>query len=248
MDKLLKEYTELLSEPDFDGANMDYTLLETFHKPVLMQLAKVSNSVITIFDLHLRKHVFTSSGFFDLFGSDADIEGMDKKIHLDDLQFLIKNAITALKYVYSHKEYIKNYKFIVEYRICNASGEYVRVIEQQSVLESDSAGNAWLALSVIDLSPNQSPLKSVRSGIFNKKDNSFVPIQNLCEKNTSALSPRELEILQMVKDGLLSKEISDQLSISVHTVNTHRQRILEKLNADNSMEAVKYASEQGLID
>jgi DNA-binding CsgD family transcriptional regulator len=247
MDELLKEYTELLSEPDFDGADMDYTLLETLHKPVLTQLAKASGSVITVFDMHLRKHVFTSSGFFDLFGSDSDIEGMDKKIHLDDLQFLTGNAITALKYLYSHRDDMKNYKFIVEYRIRKASGEYVRVIEQQSVLESDKAGNAWLALSVIDLSPNQSPFKSVKSGIFNKKDNSFVPIQSLCEKNAPALSPRELEILQMVKDGFLSKEISDQLSISVHTVNTHRQRILEKLNADNSMEAVKYASEQGLI-
>jgi DNA-binding NarL/FixJ family response regulator len=53
--------------------------------------------------------------------------------------------------------------------------------------------------------------------------------------------------LQLVKDGRLSKEISEELHISVHTVNTHRQRILEKLDVDNSMEAVKYASELGLL-
>ncbi|WP_235782360.1 response regulator transcription factor [Phocaeicola paurosaccharolyticus] len=46
---------------------------------------------------------------------------------------------------------------------------------------------------------------------------------------------------------MLSKEISEQLFISVHTVNTHRQRILEKLDVNNSMEAVKYASALGLI-
>ena len=42
--------------------------------------------------------------------------------------------------------------------------------------------------------------------------------------------------------------LTPQLSISVHTVNTHRQRILEKLKAGNSLEAVRYASELGLLD
>ena len=62
------------------------------------------------------------------------------------------------------------------------------------------------------------------------------------------LSPRERRVLELVRDGLLSKEISEQLAISVHTVNTHRQRILEKLNAGNSMEAVRYAQRLGLLE
>ena len=74
-----------------------------------------------------------------------------------------------------------------------------------------------------------------------------MPIQAYSAKNGAGLSEREIEILQMVKDGLLSKEISEQLYISTNTVNTHRQRILEKLDADNSMEAVKYASALGLL-
>jgi DNA-binding CsgD family transcriptional regulator len=61
------------------------------------------------------------------------------------------------------------------------------------------------------------------------------------------LSQREIQILQMVKDGYLSKEISDKLAISVHTVNTHRQRLLQKLGANNSMEAVVFASKLGLV-
>ena len=61
------------------------------------------------------------------------------------------------------------------------------------------------------------------------------------------LSGREREILRLIGRGKLSKEIADQLAISVHTVNTHRQRILEKLNVDNSMEAVRYASARGLL-
>ena len=60
--------------------------------------------------------------------------------------------------------------------------------------------------------------------------------------NTYELSKREKQILSFVKEGLLSKEISNNLSISVHTVNTHRQNILKKLGANNSFEAVEYAT------
>jgi len=53
--------------------------------------------------------------------------------------------------------------------------------------------------------------------------------------------------LQLIAKGLISKQIADKLFISVNTVNTHRQRILEKLNADNSFKAIKYASKLGII-
>ncbi len=45
-----------------------------------------------------------------------------------------------------------------------------------------------------------------------------------------------------------SKEISNQLASSVHTVNAHRQRILEKLNVDNSIETIRYVSHLGWLD
>jgi DNA-binding CsgD family transcriptional regulator len=248
MDEWLLEYERALSQQVFDETDRDYHLLETQHKPLLRQLARVSNSVITVFDMCLRKHVFTSSNFFDLFGANADIEGMKGKIHADDLQALTQHAITALQYVFSNREMMHNYKFIADYRVCNATDKYVRVIEQQSVLERDKAGNVWLALSVLDLSPDQNIWKPLKCGVFSKCDNRLFPIRSLSEKNGVGLSLREIEILQLVKEGLLSKEISERLCISVHTVNTHRQRILEKLDADNAMEAIKYASALGLLN
>ncbi|MDO9040407.1 MAG: LuxR C-terminal-related transcriptional regulator, partial [Bacteroidota bacterium] len=61
------------------------------------------------------------------------------------------------------------------------------------------------------------------------------------------LSFREQEILQSLAKGLISKQIADKLFISVNTVNTHRQRIIEKLNVSNTAEAVQYAGRLGLI-
>lgn len=84
---------------------------------------------------------------------------------------------------------------------------------------------------------------------LNVKENTFIQTQSLYSIGKDVgLTPREINILQLIKDGLLSKEISEQLFISIHTVNTHRQRILEKLDVDNSMEAVKYASTLGLLN
>src|SRR6266704_377308 len=56
------------------------------------------------------------------------------------------------------------------------------------------------------------------------------------------LSPREEEVLDMLTQGFLFKEVADRLNISVHTVNTYVRRIYEKLHVQSRAQAVaKYA-------
>jgi two-component system, NarL family, response regulator NreC len=62
------------------------------------------------------------------------------------------------------------------------------------------------------------------------------------------LTKREMEILKLICDGLSSKDISEKLFISINTVETHRKRILLKLNVKNSVGVVKYALENHIID
>ena len=72
--------------------------------------------------------------------------------------------------------------------------------------------------------------------------------QLLSEQDYSnILSPREKEILKYIAKGHLSKEIAQMLSISINTVNRHRQNILQKLHSGNSFEAYKRAAELGII-
>ncbi|MBK8704021.1 MAG: response regulator transcription factor [Saprospiraceae bacterium] len=61
------------------------------------------------------------------------------------------------------------------------------------------------------------------------------------------LTNRETEVLKCISQGLISKEIAGKLFISEKTVNTHRQRIIAKLNATNSSEAVHRAFQMGII-
>jgi two-component system invasion response regulator UvrY len=63
----------------------------------------------------------------------------------------------------------------------------------------------------------------------------------------NSLSGRELEIIKYIKDGLSSKEISTELSISLKTVEVHRHNILKKLNLKNSAALVNYINSAGLV-
>lgn len=63
----------------------------------------------------------------------------------------------------------------------------------------------------------------------------------------SSLTAREQEILTLVAGGKSTKEIANELSLSHHTVNTHRKNIMKKLGATSVSEWVLYALNAGLI-
>lgn len=248
-----KTYFKLLDDQKFNVEELDYSILER-HKIILQKLADIGNSIVSVFDFSKNEHAFYSYNAGSVLGySPKELEEngdhfMETKIHPDDLILLLQNGLSFLKLFLNFSDNEKmNYKLINEYRILNSSNKYVRVIEQHQTLELDKYGNPWLALSILDISPNQDLRENLKCHAYNYRTGKFIPFSQTTEAIKTELTKREIEILELVKKGLLSKEISDKLSISVHTVNTHRQRFLEKLGVDNSMEAVVLASKLGLI-
>jgi DNA-binding NarL/FixJ family response regulator len=61
------------------------------------------------------------------------------------------------------------------------------------------------------------------------------------------LSQREREVLQLVAEGRSTKEIAELLAISAATVDTHRTRILQKLDLKNTAGVVLFAARRGII-
>jgi DNA-binding NarL/FixJ family response regulator len=61
------------------------------------------------------------------------------------------------------------------------------------------------------------------------------------------LSPREREIFQLIAEARTNKEVAELLEISPATVETHRARILQKLDVHNAAELVMYAARRGVI-
>jgi DNA-binding NarL/FixJ family response regulator len=62
-----------------------------------------------------------------------------------------------------------------------------------------------------------------------------------------SLSEREREVFQLIAEGKVNKEIGALLSISTSTVETHRARIMEKLDVHSAVEVVLYAVRRGVV-
>lgn len=67
--------------------------------------------------------------------------------------------------------------------------------------------------------------------------------QNVYQELTS----REIDVLKLICEGYNSKEIADELFISINTVETHRKKIIQKFNVKNSIGIVRYAMQNNMI-
>jgi ATP/maltotriose-dependent transcriptional regulator MalT len=62
-----------------------------------------------------------------------------------------------------------------------------------------------------------------------------------------AVTPRELEILDLIANGMSNREIAEKLFVSENTVKTHSSRLFDKLGAKRRTQAVQLGKEFGLI-
>jgi two-component system response regulator NreC len=67
------------------------------------------------------------------------------------------------------------------------------------------------------------------------------------EDEFDGLSEREREVLKLTAEGFSSQEIADKLIISAKTVDTYRQRIMDKLDIHHRSELIRYALRKGLL-
>jgi DNA-binding CsgD family transcriptional regulator len=255
LQELFTAYERLLDQQIFNPSDLDYEIIN-YHIPLLECIDVVDSGCISVFDLYQRKHVYYSPKYNDLLGWDAvkaqkDMHYTNSLIHPKDLPLLYKAAIYYISLGFALPERTKSreFKAVFDYRVRGREGKYVRIIEQQIPLEFDKSGNVWLALSLVDLSPDNDLEAPFHGRLKNRHTGElyyFPPEEDPAEQNLR-LTNREKEILQLISRGLISKEIADKLYISVNTVNTHRQRIIEKLNVSNTYEAIRYAHERGIF-
>ena len=72
-------------------------------------------------------------------------------------------------------------------------------------------------------------------------------LENMSSPDTEALTARERELLQLIVEGILTKEIAEKLNISTKTVDKHRQNLMKKLNTRSPAELLRYAIREGIV-
>lgn len=244
---------ELWAKQQISDLDVDYDLWNKKRESI-QEFSRMSRSCIFTVDVFKKRYDFASDNFSTLLGynptwiksikKQGDL--LEERIHPDDRKQLIEYQIEHGQFIYSLPPEERNdYQQIFQYRILNAKGQYVNVISRQQVLEKDKKGKAWIILGIMDVSPDQLPAERIKRTVINSQTGEI--LTSALTSTDKQLTDREIEILLLIGQGFLSKEIADKLNISIYTVNNHRKNILAKLKVDNVIEAINIARNFGII-
>lgn len=252
---IIHTLNEKLLTQAFDAEQDKQVSLGQYQYMALMY-SRLENSIAVLSDMKANKSYIYKGKVAKVLGLEEEEaseeinsiweEAIFNKIHPDDLfekhllelQFfnIIKNLPIEERSDYQVKSRI---------RMRSKTGDDVFVEHRMFYVSSTVNGSLWLALCLYNLSTDESTASGPYGLIVNSaRGMTIKPDQQACNQ---LLSSREKEILQLIRKGKMSKEIADSLSISINTVNRHRQNILEKLRVSNSLEACRIAERMNLI-
>ncbi len=194
-------------------------------------------------------------------------DGMDfwfSIIHPADMEAVTEKIISAHKAMFSPDVDPENpTPLILEYRFKHANGNWVGVRDTRYLISFNADKVIDKVLCKFESIPTDEFEIRELTELLNKENSCTKMLeQAMVHKNAkskqtldgvsvaarnnpayiSRLTRREKEILQLIAQGLSTKMIADQCFISIHTVETHRRHLLEKLEVKNSMELIKEAS------
>lgn len=176
-------------------------------------------------------------------------------IHPEDREAVFELAKESWRYIRSLQPNLrKKYKIGIDFRVRKSKGEYVHILLQKAILNQDKKGNVVHMVGVCTDISHWQKSNTVTLTITGTEDEQFFwshqvdshQIEPKAEKHV-LLSNREKQILTLIASGHSSRSIAQELSISPHTVNSHRRNIMEKLGVNKSTNMLNYAFNNGLI-
>ncbi|WP_116107842.1 helix-turn-helix transcriptional regulator [Lewinella sp. IMCC34191] len=135
---------------------------------------------------------------------------------------------------------------------CQASDERILWLAfHQTVLCVDNSGHLLADVVVVtDITAFQPRVSGVLSVTLADEHGGSTTLETVAYQSREELifSDRELDVLRLVAQGMSSREIGRQLSITYNTVSTHRKKMMRKARVKRAMDLVRYARERGVID
>ncbi|HKG08532.1 MAG TPA: helix-turn-helix transcriptional regulator [Pedobacter sp.] len=243
--KLLSQSFETTPDPHLQLEN---------GKLIARMYTKLENSISVLSDMKARKSYISYgsiAGQLGLQAKETEIQSIWEdellnRIHTQDLQkkyrlefqfFQLLNSIDVTERV--------DYGVETKLRIKDKDGRYILLKHRLLYIGNSEDGSIWLALCLYNIIYDHPEYNIPQGIIINNRSGKIIDYTH--HDFADILSIREKEILQLIKHGRRSKEIADKLSLSINTVNRHRQNIFQKLNVTNAMEACRIAENTGIL-
>ena len=220
----------------------------------LLDFFLIGDSYYFILNHHSSTFEFVSKEIETVMGyhpSEVDLHFMTNLLHPEDRSWFLAIGSSMISFFSQlPPEKIMKYKVRYDIRFKRKNGEYARILYQGILLEHDPNGGFLRSLSVhTDITYLKQEGCPVLSMIGLDGEPSF---RDIISKNTFAeskeeLTRREKEVLKLLIQGRLSKEISTILRISKQTVDTHRKNMLHKKGLGNTSELIGKAVRYGWV-
>lgn len=171
--------------------------------------------------------------------------------HPDDFEIVNEISKRGIRLSHDYKEELHNdpfcASFSLDFRLKCLDGNYIRVNRHSCCFKTDNQGNIVYGLALFtDISHLKKNGHVFFSwyGDINLKS-SFADLMG--KYNNLNITSREKDVLGCLADGLTARTIAKRLSISVHTVISHRKNLLHKTGTKNTAELIKFAVERELF-
>lgn len=226
------------------------------NNPALEIMLSLGPCITWVLDIRTGKYIYVSKNIKSFLGYTADsfakkgINNIKRLIHPDDSKLVWSQNNQSWHLILALPAAQRpGHRYNRTYRLRKANGDYICLLEQNTVLQTDAKGNVTHLFSicsdVTDLMKTNISVPFVKATI-EKKRVLKTPAPEKTPKQPF-LSNREREIIKLVAQGYSSKLIADQLYISFHTVNTHRRNIIEKTRSKNASGLVQFAINNRII-
>ena len=232
-------------------SSYDKPSLETHIKKIIALDAYLpySSTFFCITNTQSLQFEYISKNYKACLGLDANLlkaKGMRyfwSRIHPDDLEKWLKALNELMEFTLEHIKEEDRHKanYTWNYRIKNADDVYVNLIQNTTPLALDSQGKPIIGLAHYTVLHSDIKMDISASAKLLNDQNEYETIyfNNYGQKLlTEGVSHRERDVIRLLVLDFSSKQISEKLNISPHTVDTHRRNILKKLNISSTGELI----------
>lgn len=225
--------------------------LETHIKKIieLDKFLPYSSTYFCITNTQELKFEYISKNFNACLGFDAeDLKAKGMKyfwslIHPEDIEVWLAALNHLMEFTLSEiseqDRACSNYTW--NYRLKNAQGNYVNIIQNTTPLAFDASMKPIIGLAHYTVLSDNIKMPVTATAKLLNKQNEYETIyyNNFSQKLLqSGISNRERDVIRLLVLNYSSKEISNLLNISSHTVDTHRRNILKKLKISSTGELI----------